>query len=216
VETLQGLYRKEGARLWRTLLAFTGDREVANDSIVEAFAQARGRKIRRPSRWVWRTAFRIAAHQMGARARYAGRDPPEGFDAFLDREGLRDPSGLLLMGLRRLAPKQRAALVLRYHAGLGIISVARIADASTAILPLRLAWGRWRLRRLLRESNRRLRERFATLDRVPAPDLWPGIERRDPADLSLGFPWARFGMAVLVLVLAAAAVAFAWALAGRP
>jgi hypothetical protein len=42
------------ARLWRGLLAFSGDRDVANDPLDEAFAQglARGEGIQDPLRWI--------------------------------------------------------------------------------------------------------------------------------------------------------------------
>jgi DNA-directed RNA polymerase specialized sigma24 family protein len=39
---LEQLYRDEGARLWRALVAFTGNREMASDAVAEAFAQAIG------------------------------------------------------------------------------------------------------------------------------------------------------------------------------
>ncbi len=56
---------------------------------------------------------------------------------------------------------------------------------------------------------RDLKERFRTLDRVPAPDLWTNIERRDPADLSLGPSRGRIGVAAVALVVAAAGIAIA-------
>ena len=51
---LQQLYRDDGARLWRALVAFSGDRDVASDAVAEAFAQAigRGNHLRDPQRWV--------------------------------------------------------------------------------------------------------------------------------------------------------------------
>ncbi len=39
-DELERVYREHGARLWRAVLAFTGDREVASDAVAEAFAQA--------------------------------------------------------------------------------------------------------------------------------------------------------------------------------
>jgi hypothetical protein len=40
--------------MWRALLVFAGDAEVASDAVAEAFAQAlrRGGEIRDPKRWV--------------------------------------------------------------------------------------------------------------------------------------------------------------------
>jgi hypothetical protein len=36
IERIEALYRVEGARMWRALVAFAGDREVANDAVAEA------------------------------------------------------------------------------------------------------------------------------------------------------------------------------------
>jgi RNA polymerase sigma-70 factor (ECF subfamily) len=71
---LERLYREDGARLWRALVAFSGDREVASDAVAEAFAQAlgRGEELRDPQRWVWRAAFRIAAGELKDRRRFRG------------------------------------------------------------------------------------------------------------------------------------------------
>ena len=68
---IEGLYRRDGARLWRSLLGFTGDPELAKDAMAEAFAQAigRGDAITHQDRWVWRAAFRIASGEMKQRAR---------------------------------------------------------------------------------------------------------------------------------------------------
>src|SRR5205814_2309763 len=67
---LERLYRKDGARLWRSLLGFTGDQELARDAMAEAFAQALGRgdAIRDQDKWVWRASFRIAAGEMKRRS----------------------------------------------------------------------------------------------------------------------------------------------------
>ncbi|HJP65116.1 MAG TPA: hypothetical protein VKA30_02300 [Actinomycetota bacterium] len=66
----EALYRQEGARLWRSVYAFTADREVTNDAVAEAFAQLlrRGQDVRKPRAWVWKAAFRIAAGELKRRA----------------------------------------------------------------------------------------------------------------------------------------------------
>ena len=48
--------------LWRAILAWSGDPEIASEAVAEAFAQAarRGDAIDDVGRWVWRAAFRIA------------------------------------------------------------------------------------------------------------------------------------------------------------
>jgi len=68
MEQIECLYRERGDRICRGLLAFSGDPEVANDAVAEAFAQVlrRGDEVRDPERWIWRAAFRIAAGAEGA------------------------------------------------------------------------------------------------------------------------------------------------------
>jgi len=50
---VERLYREQGDRLWRAVLAFAGDPEVASDAVAETFAQAlrRGDAVRDPERW---------------------------------------------------------------------------------------------------------------------------------------------------------------------
>jgi DNA-directed RNA polymerase specialized sigma24 family protein len=68
---LEALYRTKGPVIWRALLAFSTDPAVADDALSEAFVQllARGDEVRDPLRWVWRTAFRIAAGELQERRR---------------------------------------------------------------------------------------------------------------------------------------------------
>jgi RNA polymerase sigma-70 factor, ECF subfamily len=111
-DRIEEVYRRDGQRLWRALLAWTGDREVTNDSVAEAYAQAlrRGDELRKPERWIWRAAFRIAAGELKARARFSG---PVGEEAYEPE----DLTGSLLVALRQLSPMQRGALVLHHFAG---------------------------------------------------------------------------------------------------
>jgi DNA-directed RNA polymerase specialized sigma24 family protein len=104
---LEQLYREDGARLWRVLVAFSGDREVASDAVAEAYAQAIGREahLRDPQRWVWRTAFRIAGGELKNRRRF---HTPTGDPS----DQMEEPPARLVAGLARLSPNQRAALVL--------------------------------------------------------------------------------------------------------
>ena len=50
------MYREQGVRMWRAVLLASGSREVADDAVAEAFAQAlrRGEALRDPAAWVWR------------------------------------------------------------------------------------------------------------------------------------------------------------------
>jgi DNA-directed RNA polymerase specialized sigma24 family protein len=78
-QEVERLYRDVGARLWRAVMAYCGDREITNDAVAEAFAQvlARGEAVHAPLPWLWRSAFRIAAGELKARARTV----PPGDDA---------------------------------------------------------------------------------------------------------------------------------------
>src|SRR5512132_2555280 len=71
---LERLYREEGDRLWRAVLLYSGDGEVASDAVAEAFAQAlrRGDAIHSQRAWVWRAVFRIAAGEMTRRRKMSG------------------------------------------------------------------------------------------------------------------------------------------------
>jgi RNA polymerase sigma-70 factor, ECF subfamily len=144
---LEALYRGDGGRLWRAVLMYAGDREVASDSVAEAFAQAlrRGDAIRDPKRWVWRAAFRIAAGELKRRGSRR-IEVEEGYE----------PSDLPLLlreALARLSPKQRAAVVLHHYAGYPVRDVARIIGSTPSAVGVHLHRARERLRRLLDDND---------------------------------------------------------------
>src|ERR687897_815900 len=104
---IERAYREQGDRMWRALLAFSGDPEVASDAVAEAFAQAlhRGDAVRNPKAWIWRASFRIAAGELKLRSSTTDRLPDVGYlTEEVDTE--------LLDALAKLPPKQRAAVVL--------------------------------------------------------------------------------------------------------
>jgi RNA polymerase sigma-70 factor (ECF subfamily) len=142
------MYREQGDRLWRAVLAFAGDPEVASDAVAEAFAQAlrRGEAIRDPNRWVWRAAFRIAAGDLAARRRTV--------DSVSERAyGMEEDVVELIEALRRLPTKQRAALVLHHGAGYPAREVAAIIGSTAAAVRVHLSRGRRRLRDMLKEDD---------------------------------------------------------------
>jgi RNA polymerase sigma-70 factor (ECF subfamily) len=141
---LERLYEKDAARLWRSLLGFTGDPEVAKDAMAEAFAQAlgRGQAIRSPERWVWRAAFRIASGEMKARSQQRALVDDRSYDMV-------EPPTDLLRILRQLSPKQRAAIILHFYAGHSTREVAAILGSTTGTVRVHISQGRRRLRRLL-------------------------------------------------------------------
>src|SRR5215213_8437725 len=109
-DRVEAVYRAVHRRLWRSLLAYTGDPELASDAEAEAFAQVlrRGDAVDDVAAWVWRSAFSIAAGLLASRSRSNGQrpadlpsSPPGSVAEFLE----------LLAGL---SPQQRACIALRY------------------------------------------------------------------------------------------------------
>jgi RNA polymerase sigma factor (sigma-70 family) len=147
-ERLERLYREQGDRMWRAVLAFAGDGEVASDAVAEAFAQAlrRGDAIRDAERWVWRTVFRVAAGELKVRARMVS----------LEREGvyeMEEPARELIAALAKLSERQRGAVVLHHAAGYPVREVASILGSTPAAVKVHLMRGRRRLRELLRDEG---------------------------------------------------------------
>jgi RNA polymerase sigma-70 factor, ECF subfamily len=146
---LERLWRDEGQRLWRAVFAFSHDRAVTDDAVAEAFAQClrRGVAVRDPHAWIWRAAFRLAAGELKARRRSTplAIEPVDVAD---------EPPERLLAALAELAPRQRAALVLRYYTGYDQREIARIIGTSYPTVRVHLSRGRRRLRELLEEADR--------------------------------------------------------------
>jgi RNA polymerase sigma factor (sigma-70 family) len=139
------LYREQGARMWRSVLAFAGDSDVASDAVSEAFAQAlrRGDQIHDLERWLWRSMFRIAAGELKER----GRSHVEG------SYEIEEPARELIAALGKLSPRQRSAVVLHHAAGYPLREVAEILGSTTGAVKVHLARGRRRLRELLEEGD---------------------------------------------------------------
>jgi RNA polymerase sigma-70 factor (ECF subfamily) len=147
-QELERLYRQDGDRMWRAVLAFSGDREVASDAVAEAFAQAlrRGDELQAPERWVWRVVFRIAAGELKERRRRTT----------LVTEGtyeIAEPASELVAALAKLSEKQRGAVILHHHAGYPVKEIAAILGSTPAAVKVHLSRGRRRLRTLLEEDD---------------------------------------------------------------
>jgi RNA polymerase sigma-70 factor (ECF subfamily) len=148
---LERVYRETGPKLQRAVFLFTGDRDVADDAVAEAFAQAlaRGPDIVSPSRWVWSVAFRIAKGAMRERGRSVAVT-----DVDLDAVDEAPELPLALMtALAGLSPKQRGAVVLFHLGGYSTRDVAEILDSTTPAVTVHLSVGRKRLRGLLEEHD---------------------------------------------------------------
>jgi RNA polymerase sigma-70 factor, ECF subfamily len=124
-EALERLYRRDGERLWKAVLAYTGDAGVAEDAVAEAFAQAlrRGDHLRDPARWVWSVAFRLARGELAMRRRIGGALAEMPYE-------MPEPAHDLLVALQRLSPKQRACVVLHHLGGYPVKDIATMVDST--------------------------------------------------------------------------------------
>lgn len=146
VHDFDEIWRATGPALWRAILAYSGGRrDVADDAVAEAFARAieRGPAIRDPKAYLYRIAFRIAAHDL--------RDPAPA----LEDHAISDPEPLvdLLEAMRKLTPAQRAAVYLHYRADMPVREIARLLDTTGAAVRVNLMRGRRRLAELLGEER---------------------------------------------------------------
>jgi RNA polymerase sigma-70 factor, ECF subfamily len=146
---VERLYRAEGGRIWRAVMAYCGDREIANDAVAEAFAQVlgRGETVRDPLAWLWRSAFRIAAGEL-KRARE--RSPLALDDPSYE---MPEPLADVLGALAHLSPNQRTAMILHDYVDLPTRQVARIMGIASATVRVHASQGRRRLRGLLEDRD---------------------------------------------------------------
>ena len=145
------VYREVHERLWRSLLAFTGDPEVASDAESEAFTQAmrRGDEIDDIAAWVWRSSFRIAAGMLSRRAR----------ERIARRRLVDDPviepsvvEFLALLGAR--SRQQRACVALRYSGGFTPTEIANLLGTSSGTVRVQLHRAHAALRQTLADEPR--------------------------------------------------------------
>ncbi len=141
---LAAAFDANAAAMYRTILAFTGGRaEIAEESVAEAFARAteRWEDLRDPVAWLYRVAFNVATDELrherrGRHERTQDVPPPT------------EP-GELFEAMRRLPPRQRAAMVLFYADDLPVSEVASRMGVSRPTVRVHLTQGRRRLRELL-------------------------------------------------------------------
>jgi RNA polymerase sigma-70 factor (ECF subfamily) len=145
---VERLYRREGDRLWRSVLFYCGDREIASEAVAEAFAQLlrRDSAVRDARAWVWRSAFKIAGGELKDRSRFAPLDREPTYE-------LPEVSPILTSILPELPDKQRASIVLHYYMDHPIREVARIIGSTPAAVAVHLHRGRKRIAELLTEMG---------------------------------------------------------------
>jgi RNA polymerase sigma-70 factor (ECF subfamily) len=148
IDRFEILYREGGPRLWRALVAFSGDREIAADAMAEAFAQAiaRGDAIRDPTSWVWRVSFVLVRSELKRRTGTTTLDVEPGFEH-------PEPLPHVFVAIHALPEKQRLAIVLHDYADRPTDEVAGLLGCSRATVHVHLSQGRRRLRKLLQEPE---------------------------------------------------------------
>jgi RNA polymerase sigma factor (sigma-70 family) len=147
-DRVEAAYRVIHPRLWRALVSFTRDAELASDAESEAFTQAlrRGDGIDDVEAWVWRSAFKIAAGML-ARREPSGVMP--------DRRVV-DPTPLseFLSLLDGLSAQQRAIAALRYIGGFTPAEIAAVLDTSPGSVRVQLHRAHAALRTTLEKEQR--------------------------------------------------------------
>jgi RNA polymerase sigma-70 factor, ECF subfamily len=143
---LEAAYREFGGEVWRAIMAYAGGRrDVADEAVAEAFAQA-GRRldsVRSLRPWVFRAAFRIASGEL----RRAGRSTSL---AEADAMPVEDAYGTdLVERLAELSPRQRRVFLLRELLGYSTGETAELLGSSEVSVRVHLHAARRRLRELL-------------------------------------------------------------------
>lgn len=157
VDVVRGVYDDQHARLWRSVLAWSGSVDVTDEAVAEAFAQLlrRGAEVRDPQAWVWRAAFKLAAGDLQRRRARAG-DRPTGDplnDVAAPPERLPDDAIDLLRAMTTLTDQQRRCIALVDVAGHTAPSAAALLGTTAATVRVQLMRARRTLRTLLSDPE---------------------------------------------------------------
>lgn len=149
---IEHLYRSRYVSFRNSLATVTGSYETAADVVQEAFARAlaeRGRFRGEGSleAWVWRIALRTA---LESRRRPALAPLDSSLDPALV-EPERDPE--LARALRRLPPRRRLIVFLRYFADLSYEAIAEVCGISEGTVAASLAQSRAALEKVLASAQ---------------------------------------------------------------
>ena len=134
MDDFESFFEENYGPVVRTVAVALGDRGRAEDLTQEAFVRAFRRwrhvsAMERPVTWVYVVALNTD------RRRWRREERESGFDDRSDTV-LVDPAGALVTtivvreALERLAPRQRAAVALRYLADLSVADVAEVMDCA--------------------------------------------------------------------------------------
>jgi RNA polymerase sigma-70 factor (ECF subfamily) len=155
-DTVRSTYDDVHARLWRSVVAWSGSTDVADEAVAEGFAQLlrRGAEVRDPEAWVWRASFRIAAGELQRRRATASAGGPEAVDHLVaPPDRLSDDALDLVRALARLSDQQRRCIVLVDVAGHTAPSAAAVLGTTAATVRVQLMRARRQLRSQLEEET---------------------------------------------------------------
>ena len=148
----------------RAVAASTGDMQLAEEQVAEAFARAwaRWRKVSRhpaPRAWVVRTALNVGT----SRWRRRGRELPLGeHDVAARGEPATELDTAVLAGLRRLPARQREVIVLRVFLDLDVETTARQLEIAPGTVRAHLSRAITALRNELAEPDTTEADRCTT------------------------------------------------------
>jgi RNA polymerase sigma factor (sigma-70 family) len=154
VEAIEELYRSRYASYRGGVAALMGSSDAARDVVQEAFAQAlRDRAEYRGdgslAAWVWQIAFRTALRTRTKDGRELTLD--ELVEAAPVPRAERDPE--LAEAVRRLAPRRRLVVYLRYFADLPYAEIASLLDISEGTVAATLSQAHAELLEALRDKE---------------------------------------------------------------
>lgn len=139
------LFRSEHDRLWRALVAYCGDADVATEAEAEAFTQAlaRGDELIDPKAWLWRSAFKIAAGLLADRRKTSAAVVEDDHLDRLDLPTTGDLAGDASLAefvdlLQDLSEQQRSVVVLRYAAGFLPAEIAELLGTTPGTVRVQL------------------------------------------------------------------------------
>jgi RNA polymerase sigma-70 factor, ECF subfamily len=147
---IEDLYRRRYLRFRNMLATITGNHDTARDAVQEAFTRALRKRrslrdIQAVEMWVWRIALRTAL-EYRRNGRQAAASLAEVVEAGLV-EPERDPA--LAEALRRLPPRRRLIVFLRYFADLRYEDIAELCEVSVGTVAATIAQARADLARML-------------------------------------------------------------------
>lgn len=155
-DRVEAVYRSVHVRLWRSLLSYTGDADLASDAEAEAFAQVlrRGDAVDDVGAWVWRSAFRIAGGMLAARSSSTRASRVDGVASRADGSSPVDGSVAEFLGLLAgLSAQQRACVALRYVGEYSSAEIGEILGTSAGTVRVQLNRAHASLRQTMTEAE---------------------------------------------------------------